>query len=104
MLPEMRAELGFHLRNPPTEGRVSEKTRCTADSQVLSGAVTLWTLRNPNLSDRQTNRRTNTQTDRQTDRHTGRQAGKQAGYRAAGKRQQAAGRHALAVVVLDRPV
>ena len=52
MLPEMRAELGFHLRNPPTEGRVSEKTRCTADSQVLSGAVTLWTLRNPNLAPR----------------------------------------------------
>jgi hypothetical protein len=49
MLPEMRAELGFRLRNPPTVGRVSEKTRCTADSQVLSGAVTLWTLRNPNL-------------------------------------------------------
>ena len=104
MLPEMRAELGFRLRNPPTEGRVSEKTRCTADSQVLSGAVTLWTLRNPNLSDRQTNRRTNTQTDRQADRQTGRQAGRQAGYRAAGRRQQAAGRHALAVVVVDRPV
>jgi hypothetical protein len=31
---------------------VSEKTRCTADSQVLSGAVTLWTLRNPNLAPR----------------------------------------------------
>ena len=52
MLPEMRAELGFRLRNPPTEGGVSEKTRCTADSQVLSGAVTLWTLRNPNLAPR----------------------------------------------------
>ena len=37
MLPEMRAELGFRLRNPPTEGGVSEKTmsrnRFTAESQ-----------------------------------------------------------------------
>ena len=39
MLPEMRAELGFRLCNPPTVGRVSEKTRCTADSLVLSRRV-----------------------------------------------------------------
>jgi hypothetical protein len=45
MLPEMRAELGFRLRNPPTEGGVSEKTRCTADSQVLSAMLSYTQMR-----------------------------------------------------------